>query len=527
MKPSSGDAMIRRVPSRRGGGKRPGAFARMAGLPADERGSIGLTSVFATLILTALLGMILHVGRHVDRKMRTQNAADAAAHSGGVTLARGMNAVAFSNHLLCDVFALTAFMREGASRDGEMITPDILAAWDKSARSFEKSGWERFERMGRAMREKIPLEAELIAAYGEWAYAASQTMSPVLERILAEELIPDFQRAVVFAAPRLAQAATADLARQHGLAQRAPEIFDGFLWRTSADTIGADFGYPESRVLPAIDPTLDAMPNRVDYFRRATDDRRHYVFRYLKHWNDDAMRPFDVEAKLSRFADLWRGFTAGKLEELLLQYPDRNLPFMIRTERDDMTDVQRLLEREFLFVATVHARPLSRTGASVPGTGDQADSSPRLGASGELSRGEGASPDPAPSPFARLFRVPGKSHPLAFAQVMLFVPRPRLIWMTGSDAPPEPGLVGGIAGDIGNLEGPAPPPPNRPIQTWRFVGRQSHPTEWSLWNQNWMSQIVPATTENLAKILIQWTPGHIPPDFGGATSRELRSINTH
>ncbi len=66
---------------------------------------MSIVAVFSVLMLTMLLGMIMNVGRQVDGKIRMQNAADAAAYSGGVMLARGMNAVVFTNRLMCDVCA--------------------------------------------------------------------------------------------------------------------------------------------------------------------------------------------------------------------------------------------------------------------------------------------------------------------------------------------------------------------------------------------------------------------------------------
>ena len=76
-------------------------------LHRDERGSMSIVSVFAVMFLAMLLGMVMNAGRHVDGKLRMQNAADSAAYSGGVVLARGMNTLAFTNHLLCDIFATT------------------------------------------------------------------------------------------------------------------------------------------------------------------------------------------------------------------------------------------------------------------------------------------------------------------------------------------------------------------------------------------------------------------------------------
>ena len=56
-------------------------------------------------MLTMLLGMVMNVGRDVDAKIRLQNTADAVALSGGTVMARGLNVLAFTNHLLFDVCA--------------------------------------------------------------------------------------------------------------------------------------------------------------------------------------------------------------------------------------------------------------------------------------------------------------------------------------------------------------------------------------------------------------------------------------
>ena len=41
-----------------------------------------------------------------------------------------MNSLAYTNHLLCDVFAITAFLREASERNAESLVPQILAAWN-------------------------------------------------------------------------------------------------------------------------------------------------------------------------------------------------------------------------------------------------------------------------------------------------------------------------------------------------------------------------------------------------------------
>ncbi len=49
--------------------------------------------------------------------------------AGGVTdMRRGMNTLAFTNHLLCDVFALTAFMREARDGNATQSSPAMIEA---------------------------------------------------------------------------------------------------------------------------------------------------------------------------------------------------------------------------------------------------------------------------------------------------------------------------------------------------------------------------------------------------------------
>jgi len=166
------------------------AIDALRGFNRDERGAISLLSVFSLLLLTMLLGMVMNVGRQADRKVRMQNAADAATYSGGVVLARGMNSLAFTNHLLCDVFALTAYLREARDRDAEQLAPGVLTAWQNMAPYLAAAPFRKFSALGEAIPDKIPLEEEMIRAFSDWSAASSRLILPTLEMILAKELIP-------------------------------------------------------------------------------------------------------------------------------------------------------------------------------------------------------------------------------------------------------------------------------------------------------------------------------------------------
>lgn len=97
-------------------------------LHRDQRGSISIVSVFAVIFFAMVLGMVMNMGRRADRKIKMQNGVDAAAYSGGVVIARSMNTLVFTNRLLCDVFALTAYLREARDRNSQTLSDEILEA---------------------------------------------------------------------------------------------------------------------------------------------------------------------------------------------------------------------------------------------------------------------------------------------------------------------------------------------------------------------------------------------------------------
>ena len=168
--------------------------ARWAGVAAgalsrvhrDERGTISVLTVIILLVFTMILGMIINVGREIDDKIKLQDASDASTYSAGVVVARGMNAVAFTNHLLCEVFGMTAYLREGRDRGAEQMVPDILAAWSKIGPIFSGAEFQKFQDFGPAITEKVPLEQEVVTAFSEMTAIKSQVMLPALEYILGQ-----------------------------------------------------------------------------------------------------------------------------------------------------------------------------------------------------------------------------------------------------------------------------------------------------------------------------------------------------
>lgn len=473
-------------------------------LHRSESGSISIVSVFSVMFLAMLLGMVMNTGRQANGKIRMQNAADSAAYSGGVVLARGMNSLAFTNHLLCDVFAVTAFLREARDKNSASYAPQILAAWKKVAPAFQASGLAKFEALGSAIEQKVPLEQKMVDRYSDWAKSVSDNVLPLMEKILSEELIPKYQRAVVEAFPDIAQAAARETAARNGPADQHRGTMLGVLWRPNGEPVGVG-SETGDRTLPVVDPELDSEPNQEEYLKTARAQRATISHKYLNDWNNDLLRGFDRLAKMSQFGSLWRGFTCGYLEKLLNEeYPHSNLPFVIRENPAATANANKALEKNYTFISVVYWKKAQEI---LPG----------------------------------LFRNPLDADSQAFAEVHLFVPRQRLefikIHHSSGAASQDP--LGGVPGEeafeasdsSGDSQGGGGDGSSGP--TWT-VGRVGGPTSWDLLNQNWNCQLAPAANPAVPTILqaVPNVPGfdsgsYKLPNLQGLTSEEIQQISPH
>lgn len=488
----------------------------------DERGTISIVTLLVLLVFTMLLVMIVNVGRHADDKLKLQNATDAAAYSGGVTLTRGLNGLAHTNHLLCEVCAITAYLREGRDRNAEQRVPDILKAWGLAGGDFQQSTFARFPPLGRAIINRVPLEQEAVTAFGEEQAVAAGHFLPVFEHILEAELIPKFQRTLVVTIPELAQETVRETVRRHARPANPPRPATaraaGFtqasrpgdqplavLWQSQVNAVGgARELLPNWRTLPAIDPSplgadFAALRDGPRYLDDAIRERRDLANEYLDQWNNQRLALFDRDARMSRFGDLWRIAVRGQLDRLLtIDYPLSNIPFQIRhmeggTHPRKMPDLQRSgswvpvnrhLDRDYHFLVVVYRKYLDEMG---PGLFQN-----------PLATGADAQ---------------------TFAQVQLFLPQRRYLrrngqWGRWVPRPPD---------RFGN---PQPP---------RFVAfRDNWPTGWDLMSQNWSNKIMPATLPRLTEILAR-SPGTAVPEganyrpapFSQLAPTSVQRLTTH
>jgi hypothetical protein len=480
----------------------------------DERGSISIISVFAALLLTMLLGMVLNVGRQVDGKIRLQNAADAAAYSGGLELARGMNALAFTNHLMCEMFAMTAILREASNPqqfpqyNGQLAArhvPEILDAWNQAAQLLKQSSFGKYQKLGNDLEAHLPQEQQLVDAFTAWAEDFSREALPILEYALQTEAIPEYQRAAVAAFPAIAQAAAMEAARRNG----EPDFGRGQLlaafFRVGGQLVGDPAYEAADRTLPVVDPLYDALPDQAEYLEAAKQQRDRLAYIYLYQWNAQIFQGFDYLAPFSKFRELWagrnfnNGITCAQLKKLLAEYPNTNLPFQIRKLDPPFDPTSPLvssgyynaqLEANYIFSCVAYWKKV---------------------------------PEFAP----RIFSTPMPNDSIAYAEVHLFQPKRRLAWWLSTT-----GGSGGQSSWFGPLSQGTTTTPG--VTYWQ-IARQDpafFPTNWSLLDQNWACQLAPAT-QNSLEVILQNAPqtaefgGVTMPTFGKLKTEDIRKISPH
>ncbi len=489
-------------------------------LHRDERGVISLLTVFVALMFTVILGMIVNVARHVDDRARMQNSADAAAYSGGVVVARGMNSLAFTNHLLSESFALTAYMRvaSNTNNDFRLLTEPVLAEWGAMADAMENaanvSGVDKFSRLARAIRAKLPHERQIVEAYAQVSRDHASRFRGSFESVLGQSdeqfdlPIPQFQRSLVRTTPALAQVAASEIAgRFDGSDDRWVEQHGGVpltavMWR--AHTVeplplaGNNEADPLTRTIPAVDPSPfgpdrpdDSNPDGSDYYVQLARSRRGSLARtYLEDWTQFWMGPYfgfasfhgqvprwrgAETAKMSGYIDMMRAATRSELSGMLEdEFRYTNLPHVLRRDWTTLP-TNEVLDRDHTYVGVSYWNHIS-----------------------EQSRG--------------VFQNPldrDGVDTMAFAQVTVFVPARRhrcCPWAT---------RVVRVDGTV----------------DW-IHHRDGWPTDWDLFNQNWMAKLVPATSRTLPAVLSATPPPEFVPVFRplpleGLNEDDLDSISFH
>ncbi|MCA9107139.1 MAG: hypothetical protein KDA83_17095 [Planctomycetales bacterium] len=491
---------------------RPSRRIGASDLHADDRGSISLASVFALVLLAYLLGLVMNTTRQADHRIKLQNAADAAAISGGNLMSRTLNSVAFTNHLTSDVLALTAFFREAAEGKSRNLALEALDNWSRIAPHLSGSEFPKFAELGDDIPLKVSVETRMVETYLQWAAAMSESMLPVLETMLQDQLINEFQRDLVDQMPRIIQLAVDEVVARHAQSWPYPGRARAVLWRTAGEPVN---GPSETvlRTVPVVDPLRDPTsdpPREIETAREVRDALAH---RYLDEWNDESLRAFDRFGKMSCFAQIWRSFTCGELERLLEENAGRNIPIRLREPSEGGAFVLNPVERDFSFVLVVYADPINDR-------------------------------------VATLFRNPTIADEIAFSQIQVFVRQPRLratsiwhgfeqnYWLT------DDRHLGGMPRDFAfDMPLQAANRSSRVEQAhyheliyewhnWLYGVRREGAHAWDSFSQNWQTQLVPATTDQMS-LIISTPPGLPgwqevrPPNLSLLSADETQRLTQH
>ncbi len=548
---------------------------RLAPLGRDERGTISIMTVITIFALTLVLGMVINAGREVDEKVRLQNAADAATYSGGVVMARGLNALAFSNHLEAEIFALVAFMRAGRDagpqKDPTTLNFEnaILDAWNNVGQAFSKSSFPKFAKLGPAIQQKVPLEKDLVKTFLQMTELQSSLILGPLESILRGPnvqaggspdplggAIPRFQRAVVLTTPGAAQTVASEIARMHGnmtstgkisglekLHQRQP--LTAVLWRTNAMPISMGSEQdPQERTLPVFDPSPtgpDASATSVDYLELARCERRRWATTVMELWTEYLLQPFyrgipqwgpggATSGKMSAMYWIWRIYTCGQLNKLLDQeYYGTNVPHVYRVPNNGFVGASGNCQPQpGVYDCDCLIRGKSQNG--VYGYRHYMYFNVNQAWLEQFHTFVGVVYWPRMSQTSPVFfRYPLSTDAIAFAQVSVFVPKARYLLFAPWLTPGPPWLHQSGTDQYGNLQYANnydrwPQEWDQTLQTWIPV--------WDVSNQNWIAKLSPATSDSVLTILQnplaqQFAPNVRTPSLGSLTPASMRQINTH
>lgn len=109
---------------------------------ASRAGMVTFTTVVAMLMLIVLIGFIGNVGHAVKQKLEVQNAADAAALETAQWMARGMNAITATNHMIGEATAVLATLHALGGPEalqGQEAYPPASKMLDQTIQTFRRT----------------------------------------------------------------------------------------------------------------------------------------------------------------------------------------------------------------------------------------------------------------------------------------------------------------------------------------------------------------------------------------------------
>jgi hypothetical protein len=125
-------------------------------LPLDDRGLLSFASLFAILALIVGFALVANIGKTVGQKLEAQNAADAAAAGAAVELARGMNAVTATNHIIGECQALVVVHH---ALGGDILDNGETKEYPSDVKNGLKDWYERADQLSQMAGAPRPIKA--------------------------------------------------------------------------------------------------------------------------------------------------------------------------------------------------------------------------------------------------------------------------------------------------------------------------------------------------------------------------------
>ena len=111
----------------------------LAALHTDERGMMSFANCVCVLLSALLITATINTSHIANRKIERQNAADAVAQSGGVWMARGMNSITATNHLIGEMLSMVILHEAvGGKKQEQKVSAEDGANKSKKAENPEK-----------------------------------------------------------------------------------------------------------------------------------------------------------------------------------------------------------------------------------------------------------------------------------------------------------------------------------------------------------------------------------------------------
>lgn len=331
------------------------ALHRLRRFHNDEDGMIIWGLIMTIMFFLVLSGFVYNSGKTVAAKIETQNAADAIAYSSSVWVARGMNTVTATNHLMGELNALYVLHHalggkhldenSGTNRTITMIRKNEVelrlayrgtqllsrVAPAPGPLGFVYNAVKKYTRADKnstIYQAKMNLKNALLIAYGVHSGGALGIASKFPPAVIAGGIAIGLSLAAqlkIWQEYKFLDIVEAMAAATKGVKKTIPSIISGLhryqksirvgtpvVTAAAAKRIKDAHGLESGFVMGATVPPLVKLPVEYELAKLRTEKRSQMIratYPWVWHWRKNIRRIFSIAATLSRASSLYRKYT--------------------------------------------------------------------------------------------------------------------------------------------------------------------------------------------------------------------------